>query len=292
MKAGVGSSGSESPLGTAEWSPQDFTLFLINYCHDLSANVGERAALDNTCEEFAVFLLYLLRTFKLLLGMFLRNFVPQINRIFLLLDLLGVFVADKNYNWIDVNAVKSFYCMWSNIKQAVTPLFCYFLYRGHCGHVKMAAPALVVDEEAVFHAALDGLLGRLHHLQYTSEELPRRLLHQHILNWISEWPQNEHRSWRGAFYLLYTLVRQAHTVVEEGDGVCADGVQSHHLFAVFGAAAFVFLFPPEEGPARRGRKGFTGVFLHVSDAVSAVKLLVHHVFAGDLTPLDPLCILI
>lgn len=63
--------------------------------------------------------------------------------------------------------------------------------------------------------------------------------------------------------------------VEEGDGVCADGIQSHHLFAVFGAAAFVFLFPPEEGPARRGRKGFTGVFLHVSDAVSAVKLLVH-----------------
>lgn len=51
MKAGVGSSGSESPLGTAEWSPQDFTLFLINYCHNLSANVGERAALDNTCGE-------------------------------------------------------------------------------------------------------------------------------------------------------------------------------------------------------------------------------------------------
>lgn len=39
-----------------------------------------------------------------------------------MIDLLGVFVADKNYNWIDVNAVKSFYGMWSNIKQAVTPL--------------------------------------------------------------------------------------------------------------------------------------------------------------------------
>lgn len=37
-----------------------------------------------TCEEFAVLLLDLLRTFKLLLGMFLRYFVPQINRIFLL----------------------------------------------------------------------------------------------------------------------------------------------------------------------------------------------------------------
>ncbi len=36
-----------------------------------------------TCEEFAVLLLYLLCTFKLLLGMFLRDFVPQINRIFL-----------------------------------------------------------------------------------------------------------------------------------------------------------------------------------------------------------------
>lgn len=39
--------------------------------------------LEQTCEEFAVLLLNFLRTFKLLLGMFLRNFVPQINRIFL-----------------------------------------------------------------------------------------------------------------------------------------------------------------------------------------------------------------
>ncbi len=39
---------------------------------------------SQTCEEFAVLLLYFLCTFELLLGMFLRYFVPQINRIFLL----------------------------------------------------------------------------------------------------------------------------------------------------------------------------------------------------------------
>lgn len=109
-------SGGRSPLGAAERSPQDFTLFLINYRHDLSANVREAATLDNTCntntpstqthrqhrhlpapppglkrtagtrtcEELAIFLLYLLCIFKLLLGMFLRDFIPQINRIFLL----------------------------------------------------------------------------------------------------------------------------------------------------------------------------------------------------------------
>lgn len=63
--------------------------------------------------------------------------------------------------------------------------------------------------------------------------------------------------------------------VKEGDGVCADGVQGHRLFAVFGAAALVFLFPPEERPAGRCRESLTGVFLHFCYAVSAVKLLVH-----------------
>lgn len=51
VKAAACCSGSRSPLGAAEWSPQDFTLFLINYSHDLSANVREGAALDNTCKE-------------------------------------------------------------------------------------------------------------------------------------------------------------------------------------------------------------------------------------------------
>lgn len=51
MKAAACCSGSWSPLGAAKWSPQDFTLFLINYSHDLSANVREGAALDNTCKE-------------------------------------------------------------------------------------------------------------------------------------------------------------------------------------------------------------------------------------------------
>lgn len=66
-------SGSQSPLGGAKWSPQDFTLFLINDSGDLSANVRKVATLDNTCEKFAVFLLDLLRAFKLFLGMFLRH---------------------------------------------------------------------------------------------------------------------------------------------------------------------------------------------------------------------------
>lgn len=41
--------GSRSPLGAAERRPQGFTLFLIDYRRDLSANVGQAAALDNTC---------------------------------------------------------------------------------------------------------------------------------------------------------------------------------------------------------------------------------------------------
>lgn len=41
-------SDGQAPLGGAKWSPQDFTLFLINYSGDLSANVREVATLDNT----------------------------------------------------------------------------------------------------------------------------------------------------------------------------------------------------------------------------------------------------
>jgi len=60
MKATACCSGSWFPLGAAEWSPQDFTLFLISYSYDLSSHVREGAALDNTCEEVAVLLLDLL----------------------------------------------------------------------------------------------------------------------------------------------------------------------------------------------------------------------------------------
>lgn len=63
--------------------------------------------------------------------------------------------------------------------------------------------------------------------------------------------------------------------VQEGDGVGADGVQSHRLFAVLGAAALVFLLPPEEGPPGRRRQGLARVFLHLRHAVPAVELLVH-----------------
>lgn len=51
MKAEACCNSCSSPLGAAEWSPQDFTLFLINYSHDLSANVREGAALDNTWKD-------------------------------------------------------------------------------------------------------------------------------------------------------------------------------------------------------------------------------------------------
>lgn len=37
-------------------------------------------------------------------------------------------------------------------------------YGRHSGDVKMAAASLVVDEHAVLHASLNGLLGRLHDL--------------------------------------------------------------------------------------------------------------------------------
>lgn len=69
--------------------------------------------------------------------------------------------------------------------------------------------------------------------------------------------------------------------IKEGDGIGADGVQSHHLFTVFGAAAFVFLFPPEKGSAGCCRERFTGIFLHFCHTVSAIKLLVHPVSRRD-----------
>lgn len=43
-------------------------------------------------------------------------------------------------------------------------LLCDFLNGRHRHHIKVAAPALVIDEETVFDASLDGLLGRLHPL--------------------------------------------------------------------------------------------------------------------------------
>lgn len=49
MRVEARCSGSRSPLGAAEGSPQGFTLFLVDYRRDLSANVGQSTALDNTC---------------------------------------------------------------------------------------------------------------------------------------------------------------------------------------------------------------------------------------------------
>lgn len=52
--------------------------------------------------------------------------------------------------------------MWS--AEVWTDLVCDLLDGGNSSHVKMATPPFVVDEEEVFHSALDGLLGSLHHL--------------------------------------------------------------------------------------------------------------------------------
>lgn len=84
----------------------------------------------------------------------------------------------------------------------------------------------------------------------------------------------QHFHWAARTLAVHNI-RSSLLTVKERDGVGADGVQSHHLFAVFGAAALVFLFPPEEGSAGRRRESLTGVFLHFRHAVSAVKLLVH-----------------
>ncbi len=45
----------------------------------------------------------------------------------------------------------------------------------------MAAPALVIDEETVFDASLDGLLGRLHPLSEQHEERVRIMRHHHLI---------------------------------------------------------------------------------------------------------------
>lgn len=80
---------------------------------------------------------------------------------------------------------------------------------------------------------------------------------------------------------LKLLAKSTHKVngllltIKEGDGIGADGVQSYHLFTVFGAAAFVFRFPPEKGSAGCCRESLTGIFLHFCHTVSAIKLLVH-----------------
>lgn len=84
-----------------------------------------------------------------------------------------------------------------------------------------------------------------------------------------------------ALLLLLNKLQRALLTVEERDGVCADGVQGHRLFAVFGAAALVFLLPPEEGSAGGGGQGLAGVFLHFRHAVAAVKLLVHPANTGN-----------
>uniref|UniRef100_A0A3Q3J6N4 Uncharacterized protein n=1 Tax=Monopterus albus TaxID=43700 RepID=A0A3Q3J6N4_MONAL len=60
---------------------------MFTYClfvHTLSVACVGCLECTQTCKKFAVLLLCLLCTFKLFLGMFLRYFVPQINRIFLL----------------------------------------------------------------------------------------------------------------------------------------------------------------------------------------------------------------
>lgn len=47
---------------------------------------------------------------------------PNMQTGFHLLDLLGIFVADENNNWINVNAVEPFDGMWGDVKQTVTAL--------------------------------------------------------------------------------------------------------------------------------------------------------------------------
>lgn len=38
------------------------------------------------------------------------------------LDLLGIFVANENDDWVDVNAVEAFDGVWGNVEQTVTVL--------------------------------------------------------------------------------------------------------------------------------------------------------------------------
>lgn len=49
-------------------------------------------------------------------------------------------------------------------RSLVEYLLCDLFNGGDRRHVKVATAPLIVDEQAVFDAALDGLLRRLHHL--------------------------------------------------------------------------------------------------------------------------------
>lgn len=44
-----GGGGGVTFLQSAIWNPQDFILLLLHDGHDLSANVGDAASLDHTC---------------------------------------------------------------------------------------------------------------------------------------------------------------------------------------------------------------------------------------------------
>lgn len=49
MEEGRSCEGGGAFLQSAIWNPQDFILLLLHDGHDLSANVGDAAGLDHTC---------------------------------------------------------------------------------------------------------------------------------------------------------------------------------------------------------------------------------------------------
>lgn len=67
--------------------------------------------------------------------------------------------------------------------------------------------------------------------------------------------------------------------IKEWKRVRADGIQGDHVFAIFGAAAFVLLFPAEERSSRGcgDRLAGAGLVLQFRHTVPAVKFLVHPV---------------
>lgn len=92
-------------LQRASGNPQDFILFLIDQCQDLSANAGQGSSLDDPCEVPAVLLFNLLSRLKLLFGMSLSHLVLQVDGVSLLLDVLGALIVDEDDDGVDVHVV-------------------------------------------------------------------------------------------------------------------------------------------------------------------------------------------
>lgn len=89
---------------------------------------SEHKPIPPTCEEAAVVLLYFLRCLKLLPGMFLRQFIPQVQRVLLLSEETSALSACYKTSFQNTQSVR----FLMSTKQSQFP---YFVLLKICRHV-------------------------------------------------------------------------------------------------------------------------------------------------------------